>query len=390
MTDLSSYANSKLPHPDKAWRPGAVFNGQEATVVTKPYETDQDHDEVMLEAGYDPEHWELVGPMNYSRRELDSGEIRISYRFRAQKRRGSIELTTMIHEVEKAIQPKDSIVDDIEVRENRALCVVWADPQTGKSASRGGSKELTGRIFTIREKLRVEALRRRCGSAFFFDAGDGIEGFENVAGQQFTNDLSLMDQIDLEATFEAKYIETLLDTHLSVTAAGVPSNHTGWRKGKGLLGKPSDDWGLFIKRQLKKEFSRSDDYASRLTFYEPDEFDESLTIDVLGTGVGLTHGHQAGNENGVLRMWADHVHGAQPLAYADVLLTGHFHHFRMQPSGRSMRTGRSKWWIQAPTLDNGSDWYRNIKGDDSDPGLVIFEIDAETGFDFASLSILSS
>jgi len=53
-----------------------------------------------------------------------------------------------------------------------------------------------------------------------------------------------------------------------------------------------------------------------------------------------------------------------------------------------MRTGRSKWWLQAPTLDNGSDWYRNTKGDDSDPGLVIFEIDAETGFDFASLTIL--
>lgn len=387
MTDLSTYANNKLPHPEKAWRPGAVFNGQEATVVTKPYETDQDHDEVMLEAGYDPEHWELVGPMNYSRRELDSGEIRISYRFRAQKRRGALELTTMIREVEEAGK-KNFVHTQVLPRNNRALGVIWADSQIGKVASRGGTKELTERVYAIREKLHAAAVKRQCGSAFFLDAGDGVEGFENVAGQQFTNDLSLMDQIDLEATLEAKMIETLLETHQGqITVAGVPSNHSQWRRGKGLLGKPSDDWGLFVKRQLKKEFDRTP-HASRLSFFEPEEFDESLTIDILGTGVGLTHGHQGGNENSVMRMWADHVHGAQPLAYADVLITGHFHHFRMQPSGRSMRTGRSKWWIQAPTLDNGSDWYRNIKGDDSDPGLVIFEIDAETGFDISSLEIL--
>lgn len=387
MSSLQDFADSHLPQPEKAWRPGAVFNGQEATVVTKPYDTDQDHDDVMREAGYDPETWELVGPMNYSRRELDSGELRISYRFKAQKRRGSLELTAMIREVEAAGK-KNWIHPQVLPRADRALCIIWADAQIGKSASRGGTKELVERVYEKLEKLKNEITTRKCGSSFFFDAGDSVEGFENVKAQEFTNDLSLMDQVDLEATLEAKFIETLLaESQGHVTVAGVPSNHSQWRAGKSLRGKPSDDWGLFVKRQLKKEFDRTP-HASRLSFFEPDEFDESLTIDVLGTGVGLMHGHQAGSENSMLRTWADHVHGAQPLAYADVLVTGHFHHFRMQPSGRSMRTGRSKWWLQAPTLDNGSDWYRNTKGDDSDPGLVIFEIDAETGFDFASLTIL--
>jgi hypothetical protein len=59
----------------------------------------------------------------------------------------------------------------------------------------------------------------------------------------------------------------------------------------------------------------------------------------------------------------------------------------IQPTGRSTRTGRAKWWLQAPTLDNGSDWFRNLAGDDSDPGLLVFDLTAD-GFELQSLAVL--
>jgi hypothetical protein len=71
---------------------------------------------------------------------------------------------------------------------------------------------------------------------------------------------------------------------------------------------------------------------------------------------------------------------------ADVLVTGHFHFFKVEPSGRTA-SGRSKWHIQAPTLDNGSAWVLNKQGEDGDPGLCVFRIDQD-GFDLTGIKVL--
>mgnify|MGYP003607274965 CR=1 FL=1 len=72
---------------------------------------------------------------------------------------------------------------------------------------------------------------------------------------------------------------------------------------------------------------------------------------------------------------------------ADVLVTGHFHFASLRPSGRDHATGRSRWHIQCPTLDNGSSWWRNTNGEDGDPALAVFRINDE-GFDISSFALL--
>jgi len=69
-----------------------------------------------------------------------------------------------------------------------------------------------------------------------------------------------------------------------------------------------------------------------------------------------------------------------------VLVTGHFHFASLRPHGRDS-TGRSRWHIQCPTLDNGSAWFRNKSGEDGDPGLAVFRIDAD-GFDLQGFALL--
>jgi len=374
--------SARLEHPDRAWQPSVVGNAREAVIVSQPLEGNPSHHEIMTENGYPPEEWELVGDMNFSRRTLSSGVDVTSYRFKVRRRQESLDLPSLFKEADNKARSRAQ-----NQGPERALVVCWADPQTGKVGSRGGTQELIDRVT---EKLvAVEKYAELHGTtrAVFVDAGDGVENFESTGQQQFTNDMSLMDQIELEAKFEESMIKRLAAMHDDVTVIGVGSNHCAWRRGKANLGKPSDDWGLFIKRTLARGFANNPDAYGHIKFYEPEDWNDSLVIDVLGTGLGVVHGHQVANANKIPDYWAGQVHGAQALSSADVLVTGHFHTLRVQPTGRSLRTGKSKWWIQAPTLDNGSDWYRNLKGDDSDPGLVVFIIDNE-GFNLQSLAVL--
>ena len=260
--------------------------------------------------------------------------------------------------------------------------VVWADPQIGKRDSRGGTPELIQRLAEKRAAL-TEYLNDGDSSRYVLaDVGDGTESFENVASQAHLNDLSFPDQVDMYAVERWK-VETLLAEFGPVDSLAVPSNHGAWRSGKNILGKPTDDWGIHVHKRLSE---RATDTGLPIVHHFPEEWNESLTFDVRGTIIGLHHGHQA-PEAGMTKWWAEQQHGGQPLARAHVLLTGHYHNLRIRPSGRDAETGRAKWHLQAPTLDNGSSWWRNKSGDDSDPGLLVFRID-ENGFNLGSLTVL--
>lgn len=274
----------------------------------------------------------------------------------------------------------------LETAQGKALVVVWADVQVGKTGSRGGTPELIERVQEKKHALFQYINNNPVDEAFFLSVGDEVESFENTPQQGFTNDLSFPDQLDLELTFELEMVRLLASSHSAVTVAGISSNHCRWRAGKATLGKPNDDYGIYLKRQLEKALRLNDAY-DHVGFKYANEWDETMVVDVKGTQVGMAHGHQVNNPNNIQKWWTEQAFGNQPLASADVLLTGHFHSFRAQPMGRSQRTGKSRWWLQAPTLDNGSDWYRNLRGDDSDPGLMVFLVD-EHGLDLQSLTIL--
>lgn len=261
----------------------------------------------------------------------------------------------------------------------KSLVVVWADVQVGKTGSRGGTPELITRVHDKLEKLKAHIVTTGASDAYFLSVGDEVESFENTPQQAFTNDLSFPQQLDLELTFELEFVRALAETHHSVTVSGVSSNHCRWRAGKNALGKPSDDYGIYLKHQLEKALRLNSDY-DHVGFHYPEDWDETTAVDVQGTIVGMAHGHQTNRPDGIELWWTKQAFGKQAIANADILLTGHFHTARVQAVGE-------RWWLQAPTLDNGSDWYRQTSGSDSQPGLMVFTVD-ENGFDLSSLTIL--
>ena len=187
---------------------------------------------------------------------------------------------------------------------------------------------------------------------------------------------------DLAGTEVYRFVE-LMQRHGRVDVVAVTSNHTAWRRGKQQLGRPSDDLGLFVHKQVEK-VAKAAGIDAAWTFPAP--YDESVTLDVDGTIVGLVHGNQFGAGRAV-DWWAKQTHGGQPVGAADILVSGHYHHLSILPTGRNPYSGRTKWHLQAPTVDSGSDWFRNLQGDDSDPGLLVFDID-DNGFNLQSLTVL--
>lgn len=363
----------------KDWKPGFQWDGEQGELTTEPLTSAPNWDELLRERGYDPAEVEIVGNVRHSQwQQRDGGDYLNSYRITIRKKVSGIDLPALFASVKK------TRVKQVPQATGEALVVVWADPQTGKQDWRGNSSDLIARVQDKMVKLEAYIKANKTSSAFFLNAGDSIEGFENVESQYFTNDLSLQDQLDLEATMEWEMLGLLRKHHNSVTAATVGSNHCAWRKGKSTLGKPTDDWGLFIQRQLKK---MSDLVGAGINFVEPETWSESVVVDVDGTNIGLVHGHQAPS-GAFTNWWAKQVHGGGPLAHADVVVSGHYHTLSIQPSGRNPYTGRSKWHLQAPTLDNGSSWYANRSGGtDSDPGLLVFTIGSE-GLNLQSLAVL--
>lgn len=259
---------------------------------------------------------------------------------------------------------------------DRALVVAWADLQVGKVGSRGGTEELVARVMDRLDSLEALAAQSGCDSAYLVDVGDCVESFENVPSQAFTNDLSFPEQLRVARRLYTDAALRLARLFPQVTCVGVPSNHGAWRRGKDALGRPGDDFGLEMLTSVADAFGLTT-ALDHVNFVLPGNWDETVALDVHGTILAVTHGHQVNRPERIPEWWAKQVHGGQPAADADILLTGHFHHLRAQPSGRSVHTGRAKWWLQAPTLDNGSDWYRLKAGDDSDPGLLTFTVDAQ-------------
>lgn len=264
----------------------------------------------------------------------------------------------------------------------RTMVVVLSDVQTGKTGARGGTPELVARMAEVRARLELRLRARRPERLVLAEAGDLFEGFESGGNPMFTNDLSLAQQMDLAATELFEFVK-LMQRFGPVEVMAVPSNHTAWRNGQQNLGRPSDDLGLQVHRTVAR-LAEASGLNAHWNF--PAEYDESMALDIGGTVLGMVHGNQFGPGRAV-EWWAKQGHGGQPVGMADVLITGHYHSFRAQPTGRNPYSGRAKWWLQAPTLDNGSDWYRNVQGDDSSPGLLVFDVTDE-GFDLQSLTVL--
>jgi len=358
------------------FRPGVEFDGSEGTATTPGFATEPNFDEFLADAGFDPAEIEIVGTPRTSRWQRYDGEWLTSYKFQFRKRNPVVDLPLLLAEAKRKIKPTP-----LKTTNPKCLVVLWSDLQVGKVDYRGGSEEFMQRIADMQFRLLNLVKTQKPEQIIFADLGDTIEGFDNAASTQQlrTNSLSIMEQVDLAATLAWQTIKQLAK-YAPLTYASIGSNHCQWRVNKQVVGKPTDDWAIFIGRQLAKLAAETN---LPIKFLEPQPHDESLAVDVFGDGfhiLGMVHGHQAARPDDIGKWWRGQAFGKQAVADATLLIHGHWHHLRVTELGSTPR-GTSRFIVMGTTLDNGSGWWKLRTGEDSVPGLTTLML--EKGIDYS-------
>lgn len=383
MSLTDRLADTPLPNPPKQYQQHAEYDTEtgKGAGATGPVRVKITDEKQLLElAGFDADNFRIVGRVSQWTKTHHDREDTYSFFFQTEMIRPgeeALDLPALYAEARR--KPRTPVKT---AAGERVTVVALSDVQAGKVDHRGGTPELIDRLAGMRERLAAHLKQRKPQSTVLAEVGDLFEGFESGGNPMFTNDLSLAQQMDLAATEVYRFVE-VMHRHGRVDVVAVSSNHTAWRRGKQTLGRPGDDLGLFVHKQVEKVANASG-IDAHWTF--PDNYDESVLIPILGTNVGVVHGNQF-NPGQAITWWQKQQHGGMPTAAADILITGHYHHLTVMPSGRNPVTGKSKWWLQCPTTDNGSSWFRNFGGGDSDAGLLVFDITPD-GFDLSSLTIL--
>lgn len=370
----------KVPAPPKH-RPGVEFDGSEGTATTPGYESEPENfDDFLRDAGLDPEGIDVIPPVRTSRwQQQKDGELvwLTSYRFTFRQKATDIDLPLLVEEARKKIKtPKK------QKAQPRALVIMWSDLQVGKVDYRGNTEDLLTRVALMQQRLMDLVEKEKPERVIFADLGDTVENFYNAnsAQQNYSNDLSIMEQVDLATSLAWQTLSLLAENVKDVTYASIGSNHCQFRMNGKTIGKPTDDWGVFIGRQLARLAKETG--AKNIRFIEPQPQDESLAVDVFGDGfhiLGMVHGHQARRPEQMPTWWKGQAFGNQPVSDASLLIHGHWHHLRVTELGSTPR-GTSRFCVMAPTMDNGSNWFRMTTGEDSIPGLAVLFL--EKGIDF--------
>jgi hypothetical protein len=381
IADRLAEGDIKNVTPPAKYQKHAEFDENGGTAATGPVrQMVTDYSELLRLAGLDPENFRIVGKVSQWTKTHHDKEDTYSFLFTFEPitaAEDGVELPALYAEARR--KPRAQVKT---AAANRVTVVALSDVQAGKVDHRGGTPELIDRLAGMRDRLAAHLKQRKPQSTVLAEVGDLFEGFESGGNPMFTNDLSLAQQMDLAGTELYKFLE-VMHRHGHVDVMSAPSNHTAWRNGKQNLGRPGDDLGMFVHKQVRKVAEAAGIDA---TWTFSDMYDESVTLDVLGTVLGMVHGNQFSPGQAVT-WWQKQQHGGMPMARADIMLSGHYHHLTVIPSGRNPNTGRQKWWLQACTTDNGSSWFRNIGPGDSDAGLLVFDI-TEDGFDLQSLTVL--
>lgn len=357
--------------------PGIEFDGSQGTATTPGYESEPENfDEFLESVGLDPATVEVIPPIRTSKwQQKEDGPWLTSYRFQFRQRAQAVDLPLLMREAEKKVKVKQTTKTD------KALVLLWSDLQVGKVDYRGGTEALVERVRTMQARLIEQVKREKPKKIIFADLGDTVENFGNANETQqiYSNDLSIMEQVDLATTFAYQTLSKLWEYCQDITYASVGSNHCQFRINKQQVGKGTDDWGIFIGRQLARLTQAA---GMDIKFIEPQPHDESLALDVFGDEfhiLGLVHGHQARRPDQMATWWRGQAFGNQPVADATLLVHGHWHHVRVTEMGSTPR-GTSRFLVMASTMDNGSGWWKKVTGEDSVPGLVTLIL--EQGIDY--------
>jgi predicted phosphodiesterase len=339
--------------------------------VPRPAGDEPDHAELLAEFELDPAKWRITG-LRRSKWQRWDGEWLESFRATFVPSSGSVqvdpqELLDIVAKWKPSNtlrKPQNALVSPV------AYVVVLADTQVGKIDGDGSE----GIIKNVLHKTdlavaRLKELRkasREIDTIYLPQLGDCIEGMNSQGGKHiWRTDLDLTSQIRVYRRLLLHMVKTFAPLADKVIVPCVPGNHDeAVRVGNSMATTYTDSFALDAASAVADALADHPDYK-HVSFVFPKYDTLSVTLDMAGTVVGLIHGHQCRGK--AVEWWKNMAHGQQDIGEATLLLSGHYHHLKIEQSGR-------KTWMQAPALDGGSQWFENSTGQAAPAGMLTLTV----------------
>lgn len=380
---LSSTTPAHPVGEGRPWTAGVALREDGTGWISSPPSRSQDTphwDDLLRRWGYDPELFEIVEPVAVSEwQQRARGEDEPISLFahkarvisRTVRRITDAELDHLVRQVRKLT--KAPPVRDPE-RVN-GFGVALGDWQIGKGDGDGlvGTVARLDRMVNqVGDRLAWAVKHHGVGKLGVFglgDMGEGCTGFYPM--QDFT--------VQADRRAQLKIVRRLLKdaiVHWSalvpdVLVAAVGGNHGENRKDGKAFTTFADNDDVAVFEQVAEILAENPERFGHIRWALPDA-QLTQTVNLAGLNVGLAHGHTAARSGDpavkVPDWWGKQSFADLPLAPAQLLLTGHYHHLIV----RQVTRGRDL--IQIPAMDGGSIWVEQAMGAVSSPGTVTFTV----------------
>lgn len=336
-------------------------DGNQGWIKTGPLpERPKTWDEFIRDAGLNPDEVEVLEPVQVRGWDMPvtgGGVVRAHYyRLTIRRRTLAVDMSELV----KAAKRRGTVQKPVQVESEQAFLVALGDLQLGKVDGDGLEGTVARFLATTTEAVKRYKRIAKGAPVYLAHLGDCIEGFQSQGGANaWRTTLTTTEQVRLYRRLLVEQIKAFAAVAPRVAVCAIPGNHDEAHRPLHTYG---DSWAIDAASAVADALQLAGNYE-HVTVLAPERDELTLTLDVCGTIVGMAHGHQwrAGQAT---TWWAKQSHGRQPIGDADLLLSAHLHHLRVE------HTGSDKTWLQVPALESGSQWWKHRTGEWGQPGIV--------------------
>lgn len=240
------------------------------------------------------------------------------------------------------------------------FCV--GDTQWGKDSGDGSAgtvrrmeTALEASLARLRELVKTG---RDIGQVVLPQLGDCIEGSVSQRGGVLgRSDLTVTEQVRVGRRVLLNWIKAFAPLTESLIVPVVPGNHD--EPHRIVITDPIDSWQIEVVSAVADACAENP-ALGHVQFRFPERDNLALAMNLSGSMVGFVHGHQARD---LVKWWEGQATGRTPVGGCDVLVSAHFHHYKVSQVGPRL-------WVQVPAMDGGSPWFKNTRGLESPTGIV--------------------
>ena len=380
------YKKKKIDHP-KGFEPSVTYKNATGSgeIVSSPQKKNKINWKDQLESyfGKDADKYKVLedtAEIRFWDSNIGGGSVERLYYFKAKIVSNDKYLPDKdIQKLIKLAGSKKPSTKKKVSKNSLTFTICLADFQIGKE----GTEESIDRFITyipkIKEQIKKLKKTETIDQVLFAGLGDLVESCSNhYSMQEFSTILDERSQQKVARRMIYTLIKEIMPMFDKGLVAFIGGNHGENRKNGRSYTTFADNKDVMLAEELQEIFREAPAYKDRLLFMIPDN-ELSLTFEVSNTTISILHGHQMKggvNSQAKSRKWvSDQAFSRNPISDSDIILHGHYHFFSAYESS-------DRLIIQAPTLDSGSEWFENTRGDKSRSGLLTFVIGGEEKWDY--------